>query len=63
MNKFFIMSLMLVGCSQVVSQQDIAAANEFCKDKEGLFSIQITDSDLMMTATCKNGDRAHENDY
>ena len=54
--------LLLSGCERTVGQQDIEAANAYCKDRGGLFSIVVRHDINIQYITCKNGDKANSNE-
>lgn len=56
------LSVLLVGaCSKVIKQKDIEQANQYCKDKEGVFSISVISEHTERDITCKNGDSINSN--
>ncbi len=48
--------VLLSGCSNVVSQQDIRDAEKFCAGKEGVYQIRLN-GNYGRTWECKNGDK------
>ncbi len=51
----------LSGCGKIIDQKDIQLANDYCSDKEGLFSIEVESSHTVKYITCRNGDKADSN--
>ena len=51
----FMVLVALAGCSTTLDQDEINKALEYCKDKEGLFSIKVYSDSAGYYVTCKNG--------
>ena len=63
-NKLLIvlLSVLLVSaCSKIVTQKDIEQANQYCKDKDGVFSIAVLNEITEIDITCRNGDTISSN--
>ena len=54
-------ALSLSSCGHKITQKEISQANEYCKDKGGVFSILVRGRVLTWKVTCRNGDLENSN--
>ena len=47
--------LYLSGCVSVIDQKGLKLAQDYCKDKGGLFSVEAGSELFIRYVTCKNG--------